>query len=231
MLSDKVAVISGADTYIGEAVSMRFAYEGAHVVLTAGDLDKLMALDNDIKQLGGKATLVQLDILDNNQVEEFAYLLNTTCKKVDIFVTTNLYHSNPNIIVDYSVLEWNKIIGVNLTVNWNFLRCFSPLFKVSPAARIIFTTIENFSSGKKFLSPYQVSKYALNKLVEEYTVENITNNIKANIIAIEHYIENLDVKAIPQPQEITDLFLRLASEKCLISGRKHYIQLGLGQTS
>ena len=221
-LIDKITVIIGADTPIGSAVAMRFAYEGAHVILTAENLDKLEFLNDKIKQLNKNVTLVQLDILDNSQIQEFSQSLNDIFNKVDILINANIYYGTPNIIIDYSLDEWDKIIKTNLTFNWSLLKYFTPLLKISKAAKVIFTNVAGFNNAEKHLAPYALTRNALTQLVREYTLENTNSNIKANIIAIENYYDNIE--DVAKNNEITDLFLWLSMDKCLVAGREHYIR-------
>jgi NAD(P)-dependent dehydrogenase (short-subunit alcohol dehydrogenase family) len=222
MLENKVAVIIGADNKIGSAIARRFAYEGAYLILTSEDLSALQNLDNEIKNLGGEAMLAQLDMLDFEQVNALYSTIENKFQRLDILITSNLYIGKPNMIVDYKIEEIQKIINLNFYINWYLIKCFDPLFKLSESARLIFTTVETLNKKENlYFSPYFSIQSALQNLVENYTKQNLHSKIKANIISVENYDEQNEIAV---SKYFTDIFTRLSSDKCSISGRKHYIQ-------
>ena len=68
-LHDRVALITGASRGIGAAVAKRFAAEGAHVILVARTVGGLEEVDDEIKALGGSATLVPCDLTEFERVD------------------------------------------------------------------------------------------------------------------------------------------------------------------
>ena len=70
-LEDKIAVITGASTGIGQASAKVLAKEGAHV-LALDISDELEKTVDDINQEGGKATAYKVDISQDQQVKDFA---------------------------------------------------------------------------------------------------------------------------------------------------------------
>ncbi|HCX66007.1 MAG TPA: oxidoreductase, partial [Rhodobiaceae bacterium] len=63
-LQDRLAVITGASRGIGRAVALGMAAEGAHVILVARTVGALEEVDDEIRKVGGKATLVPFDLTD-----------------------------------------------------------------------------------------------------------------------------------------------------------------------
>lgn len=222
MLEGKVAVIIGADNNIGSAIARRFAYEGADLVLTSENPDTLQSLDDEIKNLGGNPILVQLEVLDPDQVNALYSSIQSRFKRLDILITTDLYIGKPSLIVDNTPEEIQKIFNLSFYVNWYMIKCSDPLFKLSESPRIIFTTVETLHNKENlYFSPYFAMQSALLNLIESYTGQNSHSNIKANIVSIENYSEQ---GQITPSKYFTDIFTRLSSEKCLISGKKHYAQ-------
>ena len=70
MLSNKVAIVTGASSGIGKAVSIALGAAGVKVALAARRLDKLSEVENTIESNGGTAVVIQTDVTERNQVWE-----------------------------------------------------------------------------------------------------------------------------------------------------------------
>ena len=74
-LKGKIAVVTGASRGIGYAASLELARAGAHVYLLARTVGSLEALDDEIKSIGGEATIVPLDITDYDAIDRLGGIL------------------------------------------------------------------------------------------------------------------------------------------------------------
>ncbi len=68
-LKDRIALITGASRGIGRATALHFAREGAHVLLLARKKKSLEPVDDEIKSLGGTASLIPLDLADGKKID------------------------------------------------------------------------------------------------------------------------------------------------------------------
>src|SRR5438128_8644244 len=126
-LASKIALITGASRGIGAAVAERFAYEGAHLVLTGRTVGGLEETDDRVRAAGGSATLVPLDLRDFIKIDELAAALYERYGRLDILVGnagefgvfTPLGHLDPTV--------WSEILDLNLTANWRLIRAIDPL--------------------------------------------------------------------------------------------------------
>ena len=85
-LENKVVVITGGNSGVGEATAKLFAKEGAAVVISARRVEALQKVENEIKEMGGKVLSVPTDISSNEACEK---LIETAVKefgKVDVLV-------------------------------------------------------------------------------------------------------------------------------------------------
>ena len=83
-LENKVVVITGGNSGVGEATAKLFAKEGAAVVISARRVEALQKVENEIKEMGGKVLSVPTDISSNEACEK---LIETAVKefgKVDV---------------------------------------------------------------------------------------------------------------------------------------------------
>ena len=85
-LSGRVALITGASKGIGAEVAKAYAAAGAHVVLVARKQAGLEAVDDQIKALGGTATLIPFDLKKTDELEMLGPLIDNKFGRLDILV-------------------------------------------------------------------------------------------------------------------------------------------------
>src|ERR1700750_2031060 len=85
-LADRIALVTGASRGIGAATALELAKAGAHVVAVARTVGGLEELDDQIKAVGGSATLVPLNMTDTDGIVRLASALNDRYKRLDILV-------------------------------------------------------------------------------------------------------------------------------------------------
>lgn len=230
-LKDRIALVTGATRGIGFAVAKRFAAEGAHVIAVGRSVAGLEELDDQIKAAGGTVSIVQLDLLETDKIEMLANLVAGRFGKLDILV------GNAGILGDLSPMshisskDWDRVIAVNLTANFHLIRCFDALLKLSSAPRVMFVSSGVTEGAHPYWGAYAVSKSALEKMVETYAAENVKTSLKVNLIdpaAVRTRMRaqafpGEDPETLPHPDEITDVFIKLASEKMTETGKKFYV--------
>src|SRR6266581_4104458 len=85
-LAGRIALVTGASRGIGAAVAVRFAGEGAHLVLAARTVGGLEEVDDRVRAAGGSATLVPLDLREFSKIDELAAALHERYGRLDILV-------------------------------------------------------------------------------------------------------------------------------------------------
>src|SRR5579863_7344695 len=85
-LAGKIALVTGASRGIGAAVAVRFAAEGAHVVLAARTVGGLEEVDDQVRASGGSATLVPFDLREFIKIDELAAALYERYGRLDVLV-------------------------------------------------------------------------------------------------------------------------------------------------
>ncbi|GAA3510826.1 SDR family oxidoreductase [Aquimarina addita] len=112
-LKDRVIVITGASSGIGEATAKKIAKEGAKVVLMARSEDKLVTLKNEIEKDGGKALVVAGDVTKKKDFENVVEKTVDTFGKVDGLVN-NAGLMPLSFINKLKTDEWDKMVDVNI---------------------------------------------------------------------------------------------------------------------
>jgi NAD(P)-dependent dehydrogenase (short-subunit alcohol dehydrogenase family) len=225
-LAGKIALITGASRGIGAAVAIRFAREGAHVVLAARTVGGLEEVDDAVRAVGGTATLVPLDLREFAKIDEVAAALLDRYGRLDILVGnagkfgifSPLGHIPPGI--------WGEVMDLNLTANWRLIRAMDPLLRAAPAGRGIFVTSAIGRDSLAYWGPYAVSKIGLEMLVKIYAAEIANTRVRANLIDPGPLRTRLRARAFPgedpnaqaPPESVTDYFIDLASPGCARNG-------------
>lgn len=230
-LQGKVAIVTGAASGIGQAISTTFVTEGAAVVVDyvgkPGSADDTLAR---IKALGGRAIAVEADVSDPAQVQNLVNQAVSAFGRLDILVNNaGIEFKHP--FVEFPLDQWQKIMAVDLT---------GPFLCAQAAARQMIQQggggrIINISSVHEDLpmptnAPYCAAKGGLRMLMRTIAVELAPHKITVNNIGpgaiftpIDKEIEadaklNAELMAeIPlgrwgHPEEVAQLAVFLASD-------------------
>ncbi|WJG07836.1 SDR family oxidoreductase [Aliiglaciecola sp. LCG003] len=165
-IKDKVVVITGASSGLGEATARHLAERGAKVVLGARRVEKLKAISEEINQQGGISTFKQMDVTSLDSVKSLVEHGVSTYGKIDVIINNaGLMAIAP--LQDLKVEEWNKMIDINIKGVLNGIAAALPEFSKQDSGHFI-----NISSvaGIKVFSPggtvYSGTKFAVRAITE-----------------------------------------------------------------
>jgi NAD(P)-dependent dehydrogenase (short-subunit alcohol dehydrogenase family) len=233
-LSGRIALVTGASRGIGAAAALALARAGAHVVALARTQGGLEELDDRIREAGGEATLVPLDLKDTAGIARLAAALDERYGRLDVLlgnagvlnVLSPLDHVEPK--------DWDEALAVNVTANWHLLRFLDPLLKQSDAGRAVFLTSGVAAMARAYWGPYSVSKTALETLVRTYAAETATTNVRANLFGpgptrTRMYLSafpGIDPETLPPPQQIAEAIVPLCLPSFAESGKLYDYRSG-----
>ena len=177
----KVVVITGASSGIGEATARLLAKNGAKVVLGARRTDRLEALVKDIHADGGIAEYLALDVTQRSQMEEIAQFTLSKFGRVDVLI--NNAGVMPLSTLDrLKVEEWDRTIDVNIKGVLYGIAAVLPIMKAQKSGQII-----NLSSiGGHAVYPtaavYCATKFAVGAISEGLRQE-VGGDIRVTVIS------------------------------------------------
>jgi NAD(P)-dependent dehydrogenase (short-subunit alcohol dehydrogenase family) len=226
-LKDRIALITGASRGIGRAVALAFAREGAHVLLVARARTALEEVDDAIKESGGKASLIPLNLTDGKRVDALGPTLYELFGKLDVFVGNAAILGRLSPLTHIPSEHWERVMVTNVTANWRLIRTLDPLLRRSDAGRVIFVTSSVAQTAKAYWAPYSVSKAALETLARTYANETADSAIKVNMVDPGATATRMRAEAYPgedqstlhTPEEVAELFVTLAEPATDVSGR------------
>lgn len=180
-LASRIALVTGASRGIGYASARALAKRGAHIVAVARTQGGLEELDDEIRKDGGTATLVPLSLADFDGIARLGAALNARHGKLDILLG-NAGIAGPSSPLGHVDLKpWNDVMAVNVTANFQLIRCMEPLLRKSTAPRAVFITSGAANKATAYLGPYAASKAAMETLVRVWAHETESTPIRVNL--------------------------------------------------
>ncbi|GAA1149656.1 SDR family oxidoreductase [Streptomyces hebeiensis] len=194
-LEGQGVVVTGAASGIGRATALKFAKEGAKVLVA--DLDRTGAEETvkEIEAAGGVALSVVGDLSDQQVVAEVVE------RAVDAFGGVDVLVNNAGIMDRMSALgetddaEWERVIRINLTAPFLLTRAVLPHMQAAGRGSIVFTASEAALRGSAAGAAYTASKHAVVGLVKNLAVMYRGQGIRANAIAPGPTATNIQVDA------------------------------------
>lgn len=180
-LNNKVAIITGAGGGQGKAEALLFAKEGAKVVVTDVQNDKVKAVVEEIIENGGEAIGFFHDV---SSEEKWIQVVKETVEKfgkVDILVN-NAGITIQKSLHETSVEEWNKVMNINLTGAFLGMKHVLPVMMENKGGSIINISSIAGLTGGSGASPYTASKGALRLLTKATAIDYAKHNIRCNSV-------------------------------------------------
>ena len=217
-LAGRVALVTGASRGLGYAIALKLAEAGAEVIATARTQAGLEELDDAITAMGGKATLVPLDLNSQDGIEKLAEAVTARWKKLDIMVANAGVLGMLTPASQLTSKVWNEVLATNLIAPARMIRAFEALLKASDAGRAVFVTSGVGSRrAKAYWGAYGASKAALDNLVQSWAEELDGQPLKVNLFnpgatrtrMRAQAVPGEDPQSLPAPSDIAPKLVEL----------------------
>ena len=187
-IQNKVVIITGASSGLGEATAKRLAASGAKLMLAARREDRLKELVAAIAQTGGTATYLVTDVVDRAQVEALAKQTLSTYGRIDVLINNaGLMPLSP--LDQIKVEEWDQMIDVNIKGVLYGIAAVLPTMRQQKSGHII--NLSSVAGHKVFpgAAVYCATKYAVRAISEGLRLESNgeirSTNISPGAVATE----------------------------------------------
>jgi 3-oxoacyl-[acyl-carrier protein] reductase len=186
VLQDKVAIITGAGRGIGKAFAMRFAQEGAKILIPDISLERAEDTAREIKAKGGEAAAILTDISDEKSTQNMAEKVIRLYGKADILINNAAIWYGLNITPWdlWKPEDWDRIFSVNVKGSWLCCKAIAPLMAKQKKGKIIniASNVARVPASQVFL-PYACSKGAVYTLTQALARALGSSGINVNAIA------------------------------------------------
>lgn len=181
-IENKVVVITGASSGLGEATARLLSAEGATVVLGARRQDRINTLANSLAHAGGKALAVTTDVTDRTQVKRLVDAAVRTFARVDVMINNaGLMPQAP--LERLKVDEWDRLIDVNIKGVLYGIAAALPYMKEQKSGHFInVSSVAGHKVGPGF-AVYAATKHAVRALSEGLRQEVKPYNIRTTVIS------------------------------------------------
>ena len=245
LLNDKIAVVTGAGSGIGEASAKRFATEGAAVLVADVRGRKAEEVADQINSSGGHAVARKVDVSSPEEVDGLIAACVSEFGGIDVLFN-NAGTLRPGTAVDLDVEDWDLVMAVNVRSVFLGAKYAVPHMVRRGGGSIINTASISGLHGDGGAVVYAASKAAVINLTRALSTDHAPDGVRVNAICpgtiatppvqrmmddpanLERNISAHALRRLGQPEEIAAAAVWLASdESSFVSGESIVVDGGL----
>lgn len=197
-LKDKVAIVTGAASGIGQEVARAFCREGARVGIADVNLEAARAAAAEIERDGGTALAVAMDVTDEEAVEAGVQAVIGAYGGVDVLVS-NAGIQHIDSVVDLSFANWRKLLAIHLDGAFLTTRaCLRHMVAAGRGGTVLYMGSVHSKAPSPLKAPYVTAKHGLLGLCRVVAVEGAPHGVRANVICPGFVRTPLVDKQIPE---------------------------------
>ncbi|WP_138468335.1 3-hydroxybutyrate dehydrogenase [Poseidonocella sp. HB161398] len=197
-LKDKVCIVTGAASGIGKAIAMRYAADGAKVVIADLKIDAARATAREIEAATpGEAMAVEMDVTDEDMVNAGIRKVADSWGRIDVLVS-NAGIQIVHRLEDFAYSEWKKLLSIHLDGAFLTSKAVIPHMKRQGGGTILFMGSVHSKEASALKAPYVTAKHGLLGLARVIAKEGGEHGIRTNVICPGFVKTPLVEKQIPE---------------------------------
>ena len=239
MLKNKIALITGAGSGIGEATTLLFARNGASVMLADMDMEGAERVLAEVKKNGGQGAMVKADVSDPKECEHMVAETVKHFGHLDIAVNNAGIGGPQAMIGEYPIDGWDKVTSINLSGVFYGMRYQIPAMLKNKSGAIVNMASILGKVGFPSSGAYVAAKHGVVGLTETAALEYATQGIRVNTVGpgfiktplldtnlnkeqLEGIAAMHPMKRLGTAEEVAELVLWLASDKASFVTGSYY---------
>lgn len=230
-LAGKVALVTGGNAGIGEAIAKIFAQEGAAVVITGRRQDALDRVAAEIRQAKGQCATVAGSVTDESHARAAVQQAIQQFGALDVLVNNAGVGEFGRRIHELDDETWAHVLDVNVTGVFRMTRAAVPeMLKQSRGSIVNISSIASLV-GIHSLPAYAASKGALNALTRALAIDYAKDGIRCNVVSpgliatpmaapllsnpdqLDPILDDYPIRRMGKPEEVASMVLYLASDE------------------
>ena len=200
-LAGETAIITGATSGLGKALALRFAEEGAQVVVAGRNAERGQAVCQAIVEVGGEAIFAEVDLASDTCGEELVGQAVGQFGKLTVLVNNAVDLGGDGPVTENSAETWDRIMRVNVVAVGLLCRAAIPEMRLAGRGSILNISSRTAERASPKLAAYTAAKGALNSLTRSVALDYAHGGIRCNTIQLGYVLhESRDANNTPQRQ-------------------------------
>ena len=182
-LDDKVALITGSGRNIGRATALKFAAEGADIIVNArSNREEAEAVAEEVRALGRRALPILADVSNKEQVDSMVKLALDEFGKIDILLNNAAIRPHKPFL-DLTLEDWEYVRGVVLDGAFYCTQAVMPSMVEHNFGRVLFFTGDGAWGGGAERGHVSAAKMGLIGLSRSLATEFAPHNVRVNVVS------------------------------------------------
>lgn len=178
---DRVALITGGNSGIGEATAVRLAEEGAKVAIVARDRERGQALADQIGRDGGEAAFFEADMLNDDDIKRMVDQVMERFGRIDVLVN-NAGIINFGSVITADIDEWDTLMATNVRSVFLVSRYVLPHMIEAGGGSVVNLGSNLGLVGTRGAAAYATSKGAIVQLTRAMALDHVDDKIRVNAV-------------------------------------------------
>jgi len=180
-MNKRIALVTGATGSLGRAITYSLITKNIEVILLSKDIKKLEILyDEVITTAVYRPTIIPLDLSHGRSIDKLGGEIYKKFKKLDILISCSSYFPKLSPINHITPKDFNKIVSINITANWQLIRVLDPLLRLSNYGRAYLLTCKEKQYKEPYFSAYSLTSSSIESMIKSWQSEIKKTNIKVN---------------------------------------------------
>jgi NAD(P)-dependent dehydrogenase (short-subunit alcohol dehydrogenase family) len=182
LLTGKVAVITGGGRGIGRAIALKFAGEGAAVVVAARTTSEIESVAREITEAGARALAVPTDVAKEEACDHLIHASEAQFGRVDILVNNGGEYGPVKPVEEITPAEWDRVIAVHLRGSYMLTRLVLPGMYARGSGVVLNISGLSAKSAFGWGSPYAAAKAGMLGMTRVVAAEAARKGVRVNAI-------------------------------------------------